>query len=111
MSASWRRLLFALVLAAVSGTWLMATSRSDAGPRASAAESRYQYVGVQQSIARIDLQNGGIEVLAREGETRASLLIPSGRAWSWRRVRIAHAGDGRSIARPAPPDEKAPLEP
>ncbi|MFQ5423895.1 MAG: hypothetical protein ACE5F9_07935 [Phycisphaerae bacterium] len=111
MSASWRRLLFVLILAAVSGTWWVTASRSNAGPRASAAGSRYQYVGVQQSIARIDLQTGGIEVLTREGETRASLLIPSGRAWSWRRVRIVRAGDGRSIARPVPPDETAPLEP
>jgi hypothetical protein len=46
----------------------------------------YQYVGVEQTIARVDTATGKIEVLSKQGETRASLLTKDARAWEWREI-------------------------
>lgn len=51
-------------------------------------EPAYQYVGVDQTIARVETATGRVEILAKPGETRASLLIPDRRPWKWRDVPI-----------------------
>ena len=62
------------------------------------AKPVYQYVGVQQTIARVNQRTGRIEVLSRRGDSRASLLVADQRPWEWREVRV----------REGPPDSREP---
>ena len=64
----------------------------------------YQYVGVQQTIARIDGATGRIELLSKTGEPRASLLTPDERAWEWREVPVREKR-ARPSSRSGPADE------
>lgn len=60
----------------------------DAQTRPSEARLAYQYVGVEQTIARIDLATGRIELLAQRGLPKSSLLTEQQRPWRWREVRV-----------------------
>jgi hypothetical protein len=73
-----------LLIGQVLLTWGVETLWAQAkGERTVAA---YQYVGVEQTIARVDTATGKIEVLSKQGETRASLLTRDARAWEWREI-------------------------
>lgn len=88
MNASPRRGLPALAcitglaICIAAGQFLQAEQ-----PTAPTADA-YHYVGVQQTIARVHVQTGEIDILARGRDTRSSLLIPDSRPWTWRPVRI-----------------------
>ena len=75
-------LLAAWVLLGGRGGTLSAQTRPERAPPI------YQYVGVEQSIARIDTATGRIEVLSKRGEPKASLLMPGSRPWEWREVPV-----------------------
>ncbi len=62
--------------------------RIQAQSRPQESRTAYQYVGVQQTIARIDETTGRIEILSKVGESRASLLTQDARVWEWRRVQV-----------------------
>ena len=71
-----------------------------------AGPEEYHYVGLQQTMARVHLRTGAIDILTREGETRVGLVTPGGRPWSWRPVRMSERES--TARRPAPrsmPDE------
>ncbi len=57
-------------------------------PEPSTARPAYQYVGVEQTIARIDRATGRIEILSQRSAPRSSLLTPQSRPWQWREVRV-----------------------
>jgi len=61
-----------------------------AGAQTRSAEVRptYQYVGVEQTLARIDLSTGKIELLSQRGSPKSSLLIEQQRPWQWREIRV-----------------------
>lgn len=59
-----------------------------AQPQAKEIRADYDYVGVMQTLARIDPRTGRIEVLSRRGDSRASLLWPDTGVWEWREVRL-----------------------
>ena len=48
----------------------------------------YQYVGVEQTIARVDMATGKIEILSQRRSQRASLLVEHSRPWQWREVAV-----------------------
>ncbi len=67
--------------------------------RSSEARSAYQYVGVDQTIARIELSTGRIELLAQRGLPKSSLLMEQQRPWQWREIRVRDsAGNSRDGA-------------
>lgn len=69
----------------------------------------YQYVGVQQTIARIDARTGRIEVLYKRGDPKASLLTPDHLPWEWREVRVREprgAGEPQEPPTPKEDDEQ-----
>ena len=75
--------------------WAQPKPKEPAGP--------YQYVGVQQTIARVDSRTGRIEVLYKRGDTKASLLMPDNMPWEWREVRVREPrGDSERAEPPAP---------
>jgi hypothetical protein len=58
----------------------------------------FQYVGVEQTIARVDTATGRIEILAKRGEPRASLLTKDSKAWEWMEVPVRperHSEEGK----------------
>jgi len=75
-------LVAAWVLLGGRGGTLSAQTRPERAP------PTYQYVGVEQTIARIDTATGRIEVLSKRGEPKASLLMPGSRSWEWREVPV-----------------------
>ena len=94
--------------------WGVETLRAQT--RRERAAPAYQYVGVEQTIARVDTATGKIEILSKQGETRASLLTRDARPWEWREVPVRaerhQADEGRNeppagqLPRPATsPDE------
>lgn len=48
----------------------------------------YHYVGVEQTIARVEAATGRVEVLCKRGEPKASLLTPDSRPWEWREISV-----------------------
>ncbi len=52
------------------------------------AKPAYQYMGVDQTIARLDPETGRIEILSKRGEPRASLLMQDRKPWEWREVNV-----------------------
>ncbi len=94
----------AVVLALALG---LSVGWAQPGPQAPAAgPEEYHYVGLQQTMARVHLRTGAIDILVREGETRVGLGTPGGRPWSWRSVRMSERES--TARRPAPrsmPDE------
>ncbi len=78
----------------------------------------YQYVGVEQTIARINMATGRIEVLYQRSTSRSSLLSPQSRPWQWREIRVRDRADDprrspgrRSNLGPAPEEEDPPETP
>ncbi len=65
----------------------------------------YQYVGVEQTIARIDRATGRIEVLSQRAAPRTSLLSPQSRPWHWREIRVR---DRRSPSEPPRAPQRRP---
>ncbi len=57
-------------------------------PEPTPARPAYQYVGVEQTIARIDRATGRIEILSQRSAPRSSLLSPQSRPWQWREIRV-----------------------
>lgn len=71
----------------------------DAQTRPPEVRPAYQYVGVEQTIARVDLRTGKIELLAQRGSTKSSLLMEQQRPWQWREIRVRDsAGSSRDGA-------------
>ena len=68
----------------------------DAQTRPAEGRPAYQYVGVEQTIARIELSTGRIELLAQRGLPKSSLVTEQQRPWQWREIRIR---DGAGSAR------------
>lgn len=99
---------------AVGGLGFLATRGSGqdvSQPDASPARPVYQYVGVEQTIARIDAATGRIEVLYQRNAPRSSLLTPQSRPWEWREIRVRDRGDeARPPAARRPNREPAPEE-
>jgi len=62
-------------------------------PEPSSDRPTYQYVGVEQTIARIDGATGRIEVLSQRTSPRSSLLTPQSRPWEWREIRVRDRKD------------------
>jgi hypothetical protein len=63
------------------------------------AAPTYQYVGVDQTLARVDISTGKIDILARPGEPRASLLTKGSKPWEWMEVPVRaerQADDGKA---------------
>ena len=48
----------------------------------------FQYVGVEQTIARVNLATGKMEILEQRDSTRASLLVKQSRPWEWREIPV-----------------------
>ena len=71
------------------GVWSLGAGRLEAQTGASVARPAYQYVGVEQTIARIELTTGKIEILEQPESTRASLLVKHPKPWEWREVATA----------------------
>ncbi|MFH0983173.1 MAG: hypothetical protein V2A79_16765 [Planctomycetota bacterium] len=61
----------------------------------------FQYVGVEQTIARVDLATGKIQILEQPDSTRASLLVKHSRPWEWREIPVLEH-------RPAPGESAEP---
>ncbi len=109
----WIKTAMGIVLA-----WQVLSSWGDgliqAEPPHQESRTDYQYVGVQQTIARIDATTGRIEILSKRGEPRASLLTPDMGGWEWRRVLIREgasqppSGGGRLDERPNPDGAEEP---
>ena len=80
-------LLGAVGLAGVAMSW-WAVQAWGQQPKAkeAAPPSAYQYIGVQQTIARVDTRTGRIDILCKRGEPTASMLMPDTRPWEWREV-------------------------
>ena len=72
--------------------WAQPKPKEPAGP--------YQYVGVQQTIARVDSRTGRIEVLYKRGDPKASLLMPDSMPWEWREVRVREPRRGNEPEEP-----------
>ncbi len=96
-------------IAAARG-WGQAVSQ----PEQAAARPTYQYVGVEQTVARIEVATGRIEILFQRNAPRTSLLSPQSRPWEWREVRVRDRGispkkvrarDRRANRRTAPEEE------
>jgi hypothetical protein len=64
--------------------WGQAVSQPEPSPDRPA----YQYVGVEQTIARIDGATGRIEILSQRSTPRSSLLTQQSRPWEWREIRV-----------------------
>ena len=64
--------------------WGQAVSQPEPSPNRPA----YQYVGVEQTIARIDEATGRIEILFQRNTPRSSLLTRQSRPWEWREIRV-----------------------
>lgn len=94
-SSIWLWLAVGVVTIWCAGRFNKLAAQSETRPTAVA----YQYVGVGQSIARIDTRTGAIEILSVRDDARASLLTPGRRPWSWRLIRLRRddsADRGRS---------------
>jgi hypothetical protein len=91
-------LLIALAAFALGGGVLNAQAKSGQ------SAPTYQYVGVEQTIARIDMASGRIEILYKPREPKASLLTPDSRPWEWREVPV-RAERPHETGRDQPPRE------
>ena len=85
-------LALVVVLAVPSILW-MGGGVLSAQTRSSEVRPAYQYVGVQQTIARIELSTGRIELLAQRGFPKSSLLGEQQRPWQWRKIRVRQSAD------------------
>ncbi|MFQ5502731.1 MAG: hypothetical protein ACE5EQ_10590 [Phycisphaerae bacterium] len=77
-----------LVFAAVAVMILWSTQDLRAQQNSPFTSSVYQYVGVNQTIARISNATGKIEILEQHNAPGLSLLHPQARPWEWREIRI-----------------------
>ena len=100
-----RAYMFVVVLLAGQAVLLWCADALWAQSKPIEAKPVYQYVGVQQTIARVDQRTGRIEVLSRRGESRASLLVADPRPWEWREVRVR---EGQADSRVPGPRESDP---
>jgi len=76
-------LLGALLGIAIYGTALHASPPSQ-------SPSQYQYVGVANSIARVNTVTGDVEILAIDRDPMASLVNHTDRRkWAWRPIKLA----------------------
>lgn len=84
-----------LAMGAVVMLGLAVWCASGPGPSADAPKSKgaeaFDYVGVANTVARINVQTGAIDVLIRGDDTRVGIRTPGGQPWSWRPVRIKTA--------------------
>ncbi len=82
----WTLVMALLILALAA--FLLGGGDLLAQPQAKEIKADYDYVGVMQTMARIDQRTGRIEVLSRRGDARASLLSPGMEGWEWREIRL-----------------------
>lgn len=88
-------LLALVVFLAVPYILWMGGGVLDAQTRPSEVRPAYQYVGVEQTIARIESSTGKIELLIQRGFPKSSLLTEQQRPWQWRKIRVRDSeGDG-----------------
>lgn len=59
-------------------------------------EPGYQYVGIEQTIARVDTATGKIEILSQRNQSRSSLLVKQSQPWEWREVKIREKRNRRT---------------
>ncbi len=81
----------AAVVAAVVfglGAWFAAGPGHAADPPQDERVEAFEYVGLQYTIARVNVRTGKIDILTRGGETRVSLVTPGSRPWSWRPIPV-----------------------
>ena len=81
----------AAVVAAVVfglGAWFAADPGHAADPPQDERVEAFEYVGLQYTIARVNVRTGKIDILTRGGETRVSLVTPGSRPWSWRPIPV-----------------------
>lgn len=96
MSRARPFLLVLVIFLAVPCILWMGGGALDAQTRPSEVRPAYQYVGVEQTIARINLSTGRIELLAQRGFPKSSLLTDQQRPWRWREIRVRDsAGNSR----------------
>ncbi|HVP09888.1 MAG TPA: hypothetical protein VMV94_01730 [Phycisphaerae bacterium] len=97
----------------MGGAWLAVQAFLCWGVEALRAQTRseraatvYQYVGVEQTIVRVEVDTGRIEILAKRGEPRASLLTRDSRRWEWQEVPVRlerHSDQGKAEPPGEPP--------
>ena len=80
----WVLALGVVVVMAARG-WGQAVSQPE---QPTVARPAYQYVGVEQTVARIEVATGRIEILSQRKTSRSSLLSPQSRPWEWREIRV-----------------------
>ena len=99
MSQARPFILALVIFLAIPCILWMGGSLLDAQTRPPEIRAAYQYVGVEQTIARIELSTGRIELLAQRGFPKSSLLTEQQRPWQWREIRIRDsAGSARDGA-------------
>ena len=99
MSRARPFLLAVVVFLAVPCILWMGGGVLSAQTRPSDVRPAFQYVGVEQTIARIELSTGRIELLAQRGFPKSSLLTEQQRPWQWREIRVRDsAGSARDGA-------------
>ena len=82
------RVAGAIVFAAIAIMVLLGAEGLSAQQGSPTAQSVYQYVGINQTIARISNSTGKIEILEQHDAPGLSLLHPQSRPWEWREIRI-----------------------
>ncbi len=112
MSGNRRWLMIAVVVGAMAAL-LCGVEALRAQTQPGRVKPAYQYVGVDQTIARVDPDAGRIEILSKRGEPRASLLMPDRKPWEWREVRVqenrgTREGRGRESVLPDGSDRDEP---
>ena len=79
---------------ALQGQSRFSSSRNDFSQ--AGAVPTYQYVGVDQTIARIESATGKIEILSQRKLSRSSLLVEQSKPWEWREIKVRPNRDDRA---------------
>jgi len=82
-----------VVFAVIPCIWWVGGGVLNAQTRSAEARPAYEYVGVEQTIARIELSTGKIELLVQRGNPKSSLLTDQQRPWHWREIRIRDSAE------------------
>ncbi len=93
MTLNRRSVVIAALGVLLAGGWLAKAQELRGQSSQTASRKKYAYVGVEQSIARIDEATGRIEILFQKRSGRASLLVDQRDPWYWRPVRIQESDE------------------
>ncbi|MFQ5411820.1 MAG: hypothetical protein ACE5EC_05965 [Phycisphaerae bacterium] len=96
-----------VVCAAMAVMILLSAKGLGAQPGPAFTRPVYQYVGINQTIARVEQATGRIEILEQRDAPGLSLVHVQSRPWEWREIRIRKERDRRrgSVRTPKEADE------